>query len=52
MEGCGASMSFVNYGSVTVILRGIKELSVFLQFPGLIWMAFGIGDLHIILLNT
>ena len=47
-------MSFVNTGSVTVILylEASRNFFVFLQFSGLIWMAFGKGDLHITLLNT
>jgi hypothetical protein len=54
MEGCGASMSFVNTGSMTVILylEASRNFCVFLQFSGLIWMAFGNGDLHIMFLNT
>jgi hypothetical protein len=54
MEGCGASMSFVNTGSVTVILyfEASRNICMFLQFSGLIWMAFDKGDFHIVLLNT
>jgi len=42
MEGCGASMSFVNTGSMTVILylEASRNFCVLLQFSGLIWMAF------------
>jgi hypothetical protein len=39
MEGCGASMSFMNTGSLTVMLylEASRNFCVFLQFSRQIW---------------